>query len=189
MVDSKNLPNVYILDGDLSDEEMNSLYNHPKVKAHVSFTRGEGFGRPLLEACVSGKPIIATNWSGHLDFLHSDYNFLLGGKLENVDPSAVNNWILKDTQWFTVNYGEGVGIMKWIYENYKKSLEKSRKNRKYVKDNFTIRKMTELLGEILQNHKVGDGPQQVQLKLPTLKKVGDPIELKLPTLKKVGDNA
>ena len=47
------LPNVYLLHGDLEDEEINELYNHPKVKAHVTFTHGEGFGRPLLEACFS----------------------------------------------------------------------------------------------------------------------------------------
>ena len=167
-VDSKNLPNVYILDGDLSDEEMNSLYNHPKVKAHVSFTRGEGFGRPLLEACVSGKPIIASNWSGHLDFLHPDYNFLVGGTLEPVDESAANDWIRKESSWFTINYSEGGGSLKWVYDNYKKAEEKSRKNRKYVKDNFTIRKMTELLDKILQENKK---PEQVVLKLPSLKKV------------------
>jgi len=170
-VDSKNLPSIYILDGDLSDEEMNSLYNHPKVKVNVSFTRGEGFGRPLLEACVSGKPIVVSNWSGHLDFLHPDYNFLVGGSLEQVDESAANDWIRKESKWFTINYNEGGGIMKWIYDNYKKAEEKSRKNRKYVKDNFTIRKMTELLGDILQKHNAGKGPQQVTLQLPKLKKV------------------
>ena len=173
MIDSKNLPNVYILDGDLSDEEMNSLYNHPKVKAHLSFTRGEGFGRPLLEACVSGKPIIASNWSGHLDFLNPEYNFLIGGELQKVDPSAANDWIRKESQWFGINYGEAGGVMKWVYDNYKKSVEKSRKNRKYVKDNFTIRKMSELLDKILQDYKAGEGPQQVELKLPKLKKVGE----------------
>ena len=166
MVDSKNLPNIYILDGDLSDEEMNSLYNHPKVKAHVSFTRGEGFGRPLLEACVSGKPIVASNWSGHLDFLHPDFNFLVGGELQKVDPSAANDWILKDSNWFTINYGEASGMLKWIYDNYKKAEERSRKNRKFVKENYTIRKMTELLDQILQKYKVGNGPQQVTLQLP-----------------------
>lgn len=171
MIDSTNLPNVYILDGDLSDEEMNSLYNHPKVKAHVSFTRGEGFGRPLLESCVSGKPIIASNWSGHLDFLHPDYNFLVGGKLENVDKSAANKWILQESQWFSINYGEAGGLMKWVYDNYKKAVEKSRKNRKYVKDNFTLDNMSSKLSEILDTYKVGDGPQQVALKLPKLKKV------------------
>jgi len=171
MIDSKNLPNVYILDGDLSDDEMNSLYNHPKVKAHVSFTRGEGYGRPLLEACVSGKPIIASNWSGHLDFLNKDYNFLVGGELQNVDKSAANKWLLEQSKWFTINYGEAGGVIKWIYDNYKKGLEKSRKNRKYVKDNFTLDKMSSKLSQILDTYKVGEGPQQVELKLPKLKKI------------------
>jgi len=187
MIDSTNLPNIYILDGDLSDEEMNSLYNHPKVKAHVSFTRGEGFGRPLLEACVSGKPIIASNWSGHLDFLHREYNFLVGGKLENVDKSAANKWILQESQWFTINYGEASGVMKWIYDNYKKAVEKSRKNRKYVKDNFTLDRMSSKLSEILDTYKVGDGPSQVGLKLPELKKKDNPTKMELPKLKKVGE--
>ena len=173
MIDSTNLPNIYILDGDLSDEEMNSLYNHPKVKAHVSFTRGEGFGRPLLEACVSGKPIIVSNWSGHLDFLNKDFNFLVGGELQEVDQSAANKWILKDSKWFTINYSEGAGVMKWVYDNYKKAVEKSRKNRKYVKDNFTFDEMSSKLTKILDTYKVGDGPQQVELKLPKLKKVGE----------------
>jgi glycosyltransferase involved in cell wall biosynthesis len=173
MIDSTNLPNIYILDGDLSDEEMNSLYNHPKVKAHVSFTRGEGFGRPLLEACVSGKPIIASNWSGHVDFLYSDYNFLVGGELHNVDKSAANKWLLEQSKWFTINYNEASGVMKWVYDNYKKATEKSRKNRKYVKDNFTLDVMSSKLSQILDNYKVGDGPQQVELKLPKLKKVGE----------------
>ena len=173
MIDSKILPNVYILDGDLLDGEMNSLYNHPKVKAHVSFTRGEGFGRPLLEACVSGKPIITSNWSGHIDFLHSDYNFLVGGELQNVDKSAANNWILPESKWFSINYGEAGGTMKWVYDNYKKAVEKSRKNRKYVKDNFTFDQMSTKLTNILDIYKVGDRPQQVELKLPKLKKVGE----------------
>ena len=185
MINSNMLPNIYILDGDLSDDEMNSLYNHPKVKAHVSFTKGEGFGRPLLEACVSGKPIIASNWSGHVDFLYKDFNFLVGGELQNVDKSAANTWIKKEAKWFNINYGEAGGTMKWVYDNYKKSLEKSRKNRKYVKDNFTLNQMSSKLNKILDTYKVGDGPTQVGLKLPTLKKKNTPTELKLPKLKKV----
>ena len=57
------LPNIYLLHGDLHDDEVNELYNHPKVKAHVTFTHGEGFGRPLLEASLSEKPVIAPDWS------------------------------------------------------------------------------------------------------------------------------
>ena len=168
---SGDLPNIYLLHGELDDKDINNLYNHPKVKAHVSFTKGEGFGRPLLEACVSGKPIIASNWSGHLDFLHKDYNFLVGGDVKQVHPSAANDWIMKEASWFTINYGDASGILKWVYDNYKKAEEKSRKNRKYVKDNFTIQKMTELLGDILEKHNAGKGPQQVTLQLPKLKKL------------------
>lgn len=180
LVKSNNLPNVYLISGDLTDAEMNALYNHPKIKSHVSFTKGEGFGRPLLEACISGKPIVASNWSGHLDFLHPDFNYLIGGKLENVHPSAANDWLKTEHKWFTINYAEGMSTMKWIYENYKSSLEKSRKNRKYVKDNFTFEKMDERFSEILSKYE-SNIPNQVQLKLPTL----NLPKMELPKLKKI----
>jgi glycosyltransferase involved in cell wall biosynthesis len=75
--DDGTLPNVYLLHGELSDEEVNELYNHPKVKAHVTFTKGEGYGRPLLEASISQKPVIASNYSGHIDFLDVEMSVLL----------------------------------------------------------------------------------------------------------------
>ena len=57
------LPNVYLLHGNLNKEEMNYLYNHPKVKCMVSLNHGEGFGRPLLEATMTGLPVIAPAYS------------------------------------------------------------------------------------------------------------------------------
>ena len=69
-VNSTDLPNIYLLHGEFSNEEINSLYNHSKVKAMISLTKGEGYGRPLLEFSLTGKPIIASGWSGHLDFLN-----------------------------------------------------------------------------------------------------------------------
>jgi glycosyltransferase involved in cell wall biosynthesis len=57
-----NLPSIYLLHGELSDKEVNILYNHPKIKAHISFTKGEGYGRPLLEASISAKPVIASGY-------------------------------------------------------------------------------------------------------------------------------
>jgi hypothetical protein len=59
-VNSTNLPNVYLLHGEFSDEEMNEIYNHSKVKAMISLTKGEGFGRPLLEFTLTKKPLITT---------------------------------------------------------------------------------------------------------------------------------
>ena len=74
---------VYLLHGDMADYQLNGLYEHPKVKAMLNFTKGEGFGRPLLEFSLTGKPVIASNWSGHLDFLKTGA-VLLDGELKDV---------------------------------------------------------------------------------------------------------
>jgi len=182
-----NLPNIYLIHGELTDEEMNQLNNDPKVKAFVSFTKGEGYGRPLAEAAITGKPTIVSNWSGHVDFMHPDYNVLVGGELKPVHPSAANQWLLKESQWFNINTDIAGRAMKDVFKNYKRYLEKSRKQTQYLKDNWSFDKMTEKLNTLLP--KVEATPQTQQLKLPKLKKVeGSKQELpklKLPKLKKI----
>ena len=74
---------------------MNSLYNHPKIKAMVSFTKGEGYGRPLLEFGITGKANYSINWSGQLDFLHPEHCVLLPGQLTKVDRSAADKFHIK----------------------------------------------------------------------------------------------
>ena len=172
-VDTTRLPNIYLLNSDLTDREVNALYNHPKVKAHVSFTRGEGFGRPLLEATISGKPMVVSGWSGQTDFLNADMVNLIGGELQNVHPSAADDkFLLKESQWFQINYSEAGGVMKDMFDNYKKYLEKSRKHRQHTKDNFTWEKMKDLLSDYLKEADEAEvSPQQVGLSLPKLKKV------------------
>ena len=96
-----DLPNVYLLHGDMTDAEVNELYNHGKVKVMISLTKGEGFGRPLLEFSLVNKPIIATAWSGHLDFLDKEFVKYVGGTLTPVHPSAaVDKMILRESHWF-----------------------------------------------------------------------------------------
>lgn len=93
-------PKVYLLHGDMHDDEIVQLYNHPQIKALVSATRGEGYGLPILEAATAGLPVIATNWSGHLDFLNQGKFIGLDYKLEEVHPSRVDNKIfLKHFKW------------------------------------------------------------------------------------------
>jgi hypothetical protein len=170
------LPNIYLLHGEMTDEEMNGLYNHPKVKAMISFNKGEGFGRPLLEFTTTGKPVIASGWSGQMDFLHKEYSFLLGGELENVHPSAaVDKMLLKESKWFKPDDGQVGTALRESFKNYKDFLKRSRKHKKYTKDNFSFDKMQELVDSILTDN-VPEFAQQVELNLP---------KLKLPKLKKI----
>jgi len=172
------LPNIYLLNGEFDDSEMNELYNHSKVKAMVSFTKGEGFGRPLLEFSLTGKPIIASGWSGHIDFLHSEHNVLLSGKLENVHPSAANNWLIQESQWFQVNQKQGISALKEVYKSYKQYLQRSKKQRHYAKTNFSWEKMKELVERVLDKN-IPEFPKQVKLQLPKLQLP----KLQLPKLK------
>ena len=184
-VNGKTLPNIYLLHGDLNQEEMNALYNHPKMKAMVSFTKGEGYGRPLAEFARTGKPILASHWSGHLDFLNPKYHVLLPGKLTPVHKSAQQKGIVNEgTQWFTVNYQMAGGIMKAVHTDYNKFLEKSRGSAHYMKTEFSLKKMNDDMKVILDKYMTAT-PKQGTLKLPKLQKVEQPATIKLPKLNKV----
>ncbi len=166
-VNATNLPNVYVLNGEFSDQEMNELYNHPKIKSMVSFTKGEGYGRPLLEFSLTGKPIIASNWSGHTDFLKPSFTTLVGGELENVDSSAANDWLIKESKWFKAHDAEMGRTLKDVYKKYKQYGVKSKQQKNFSKTKFSFDKMQELITEILTDS-IPEFAKQVELKLPTL---------------------
>lgn len=171
----ENLPNVYLLHGELSDEDMNRLYNHKKVKAMYNLTKGEGFGRPILEFAMAKKPIIVSAWSGHMDFLDQELSCLIGGELNKIHPSAVvQNMILADSQWFSPNVSQAKHYLKDVYENYKRYKELAKQQSHKCKTNFNFDKMKDLLAKYLDSV-----PKQVQLQLPKLKKI------ELPKLNKI----
>jgi glycosyltransferase involved in cell wall biosynthesis len=164
-----NVP-IYLLYGDLTDNEMNSLYNHPKIKAMVSLTKGEGFGRPLLEFTMTGKPVIASNWSGHKDFLPLDKAVMVGGTLTEVHDSAVDKFVLKNAKWFTANYSEASAIMKLVRDEYDTFKTKSEDLKENNRNNFSMEMMTKKLETILSPYI--QRPERVDLKLPKLNKIG-----------------
>jgi len=182
-----NLPKIYLLHGELTDNQMNQLYNHPKVKAHISLTHGEGFGRPLLEATQSGKPVIASGFSGHVDFLSKNYAVLLGGSLTKVPAGSFpKEMLFEESQWFTANFQQASQVMVDVFKHYSKYLVKAKQLQLYCKNTFNFEKMKYKLDDIVSKI-LTEVPQEVSLKLPKLKKTGSKSlpKLKLPTLKKV----
>ena len=174
---SNNLPNVYLIHGDFTDVEMNKLYNHSKVKAMVNFTKGEGFGRPLLEFSLTQKPIIASNWSGQIDFLSPSYSILIEGELKNVHPSAANSMLLKESQWFYPNHSEIGFSLKSVFENPKKYTENAKRQAYYSKTNFSWDAMKDKLTHLLSTN-IPEFSQKIELNIPDL--ISD-----LPTLNKI----
>jgi len=170
------LPNVYLLHGEISDEDMNTLYNHPKVKVMVSHTKGEGYGRPLAEFAAVGKPIIASGWSGQTDFLHREESILIGGQLEKLHPSSVQKDILlAESMWFTPSDVDVNKAYKQTYKHYKDCIAGARKQKKRILDGFTFEKMQQILDEILDKN-IPEFPKEIKLTLP---------KLDLPKLEKI----
>ena len=168
------LPSIYLLHGEFTDDDMNELYNNPKVKTLVSFTKGEGYGRPLLEFTTSQKPVLTTGWSGHVDFLNPDMSILLPGKLTQVHPSAVvPNMILAESSWFAVDENVASDALTELHKNYKKWNDGAKRQAYRSRSEFSLEKMAEKINGIIDN-KV---PKQAEFKLPQLKKI------ELPKLK------
>jgi hypothetical protein len=165
------LPNVYLIHGEVEDEDVNHLYNHPKVKAMINLTKGEGFGRPLLEFTQSKKPIIASNWSGHLDFLNSEFASLVPGEVKPVHESVVQDrLILKESKWFSPDVSFASLLMKDYVNSYKGYQVKGKRLGHYCKTNFSFEKMAEKLIEIMDKN----APKKVEIKLPNIKKISLP---------------
>ena len=160
---------------------MNELYNHSKVKAMINLTKGEGYGRPLLEFSLTKKPIITTNWSGHTDFLKPEFTTMLSGQLTEVHPSAANQWLLKESKWLSVDTGHAGTVIKDIFEDYNKYLDGAKRQAYRSKNEFSWDKMKDKTDELFTKY-IPEFPKQVQLQLPKLKKI------ELPKLQKIENN-
>ena len=155
---------------------MNDLYNNPKVKAMVSHTKGEGFGRPLLEFSLTGKPIIASGWSGQVDFLDGQRAILIGGTLENVDKSAVvKDMILEQAQWFKPEDSQVGKAYIELFKKYKSYIVPAKQLKNENKKKFSFEQMTNDLKAYTDKY-VPEFAVEVALNLP---------KLELPKLQKL----
>jgi len=175
-VGGKDLPNIYLLHGELDDEDINTLYNHPKVKTMISLTKGEGYGRPLAEFALTKKPIIVSAWSGQMDFLTPEFSVCIPGELKQIHPSAVvQNMLLPESGWFAPNVKAAADAMEDIVSKYDNYTTLGKRQGHRIKTQFSREAMTTLLGTYVDKYV----PKQVALKLPTLKRI------ELPQFKKL----
>ena len=173
MFGNAKLPNIYLVHGELSDAEMNALYNHTKVKAMVSFTKAEGFGRPLLEFSTTGKPILAPHYSGQADFLKKDFICALPGGLTPIHPSAQNEFLIGDAKWFTIDYGMASAMLKDVIKNYKTWTELAKRQRYFVNSTFSKTAVSAVYENVLTivDEALSKIPKAIELKLPKLQKI------------------
>ena len=175
----QEFPSIYLINGEFTDDEMNELYNHHKIKAMVSLTHGEGFGRPLLEFSMTGKPILASGWSGQMDFLHKDYTALLHGEIRQVDKSVVwENVILENSKWFFPHENHTQYLLTDMINNYKVFKENAKKQKEYSIENFSFEVMKNQIKEVLSNN-VPAFPKKLELNLSGLE------QIKMPKKEKV----
>ena len=116
---------VYLLHGDLTSNEMGSIYKNKKIKGLVSATHGEGFGLPIFEAACSGLPVIAPNVTGHVDFLYTEGNkqkFLpVEFTVNEVPESAVWDGIIpRGSRWYFPEESSFRKQMRELYKNHSK---------------------------------------------------------------------
>jgi len=120
---------LYLLHGNMKEEEIHSLYKHPRVSAYLTSTLGEGFGLPIFEAAYSGLPIVATDWSGHLDFLSAPYKE--GGKTKHKKLFAKIDYALAKVPDHVVWKDVIIEESCWAYPNpvsFKKQIRKMYKD-------------------------------------------------------------
>ena len=145
---------IYLVHGDLTESELHSLYVHPKIKAYVSTTHGEGYGLPIFEAAYSGMPIIATDWSGHLDFLTDSESMLIDGFLKEVPKSAL--WppiLVEPSKWFNVNEADVVRKIRTFHKKRKLIQKKAKRLGKKNRREFSLNAMAAEFNKILDEFK------------------------------------
>lgn len=141
---------IHLLHGNMSDDEINALYKHPKIKALVSATHGEGFGFPMFEAAYNDLPVIATDWSGHLDFLtmkdEEGVEKKMFAKVDyEIKPISDHHvWqgvLEKGTSWAYPSSTHLKTRMRDVYKDYNRFKSWAKKLGSYVRENFTEEKV------------------------------------------------
>ena len=154
---------VYLLHGDMSEQEMHSLYTNEKIHCLVSLTHGEGFGLPLFEAAYSGMPVLATDWSGHLDFLYKPVKDKKGKEklrphfarvdcdINLVQKESVWDGVIQaDANWAYAQQGSYKMKLREVYKDWGRWKSQAKKLQKWILNNFTQEQQFDKFKKALQ---------------------------------------
>ena len=153
---------VYLLHGDLTEAQMQSLYTHKKVKALINLSHGEGFGLPIFDAACHGVPVIAPGWSGHCDFLYMPQK---NGKKKamfadvNYDIAPVQDFavwdgvVQKDSMWCYPHEGHYKMRLRQVRKNYDSWKKRAKTLRNWVRKEFDSAKQHELFADLVYERK------------------------------------
>jgi glycosyltransferase involved in cell wall biosynthesis len=148
--------NVYLLHGELTNNQMACLYNHPRIISNISFTRGEGWGGPLLQASLAGKPVIAPNYSGHLEFLPQGYFIPLAGNLQEIPESGISQFFIKGSKWYEVDYDKAKDTMlNFFYGEREEINKKALELAKINSEKFSLPAMQRQFHTLLDKYLTG----------------------------------
>ena len=143
---------VYLLHGDMNEQEMAGLYTHPKVKALVSLSHGEGFGLPVFEAAYWSLPVVTTEWSGPTDFMYcpnkegkiKPHFARVEYTLQPVQPEAVWGGVIeKDTMWAFPVENSAKTQMREVYKNHDRFRGQAKRLASHVEKEFEESKMNQ----------------------------------------------
>jgi ADP-heptose:LPS heptosyltransferase/glycosyltransferase involved in cell wall biosynthesis len=161
-VPQNECPPIYLVHANLSNEEMSSLYKHPKIKAFLTLTHGEGFGIPVLEAAACGLPVLATNWSGHLDILKDGKFIPLDYDLTEIPESVVWDPILiKGSKWATANEEDVKKKMDKITKSLSKPKEWADQLVPKIVEKFDIKATNDFFVQTIKQSLLGNVMQDV----------------------------
>ena len=162
---------VYLLHGDLTEGELADVYTDDSVKAMISTTHGEGFGLPLFEAVCHKMPVLATNATGHIDFLYcpdddsktSAHFAKVDFTVEKVPRNAVWEGIIsEESRWVCPIETSFKNALNDVYENYEKYSEKSERLYNFVTQKFSKQTVNDLMVESIKSIMVDENKDEVE---------------------------
>ncbi len=138
-------PQVMITPSALSVGEMPSLYR--ACNAFVLPSRGEGCGRPYLEAMCMGLPTIGTGWSGNTEFMKEDNSFLLDYEIRKISSYAASEWPVyyEDHSWAEPSVEHLISVMREVFDNKSEAEKKGAKASIDVRSKYDTAKIAQQL--------------------------------------------